>query len=410
MGVFFEQLCDTFDISKYIHGPPGATSSNNPPPFTPEEIKVDKIVLSWIFTTLSETLQARLVVARPKTSKEAWDLIIDIVKDNKRSRTNALKAELRSVKLGDQSMEAYFRKIESLVTVLRSLDSHVNDEDIVHYALEGLPDKYDHVVGIMHHKDTFPDLKTARTMLITEEMRLKSKATTPPMDSSSPMILMAQSGITRRPSNPQVNSWRPCINFAKGACRYGAGCKFVHDVSTKPMSNTTIPKSSNQTEEILSRILARLGLSSGPPITPVPTLQTNTHQSNPTAYFTSPTPSQPNSHYIQPNVYPGPSYTTMHQAQPTPLPNPPQPAFQFGPPPGFPQYPQHPQPPYTFTSPTQAHPINLTPAQSTENITAAPTAPTVQTKSMGPTTPSGHETLLPHYQSMEHGHRCELSP
>ncbi|GJW00606.1 hypothetical protein Tco_1555857 [Tanacetum coccineum] len=42
------------------------------------------------------------------------DLLSEIVKDNKRSRTNALKAELRALKLGDQTMEAYFQKIESI--------------------------------------------------------------------------------------------------------------------------------------------------------------------------------------------------------------------------------------------------------------------------------------------------------
>ncbi|GJT76122.1 ribonuclease H-like domain-containing protein [Tanacetum coccineum] len=116
--------------------------------------------------------------------------------------------------------ESYFQKIESIVTILTSLDSHVNDED-VHYALEGLLDKYDQVCGFMHHKDTFPDLKTARSMLITEEMRLKSKSLALPLDSSSsssPMVLMAESGTTRRSSTTnQVKSWRPCFNFAKGA-------------------------------------------------------------------------------------------------------------------------------------------------------------------------------------------------
>ncbi|GJV15799.1 hypothetical protein Tco_1361122 [Tanacetum coccineum] len=116
--------------------------------------------------------------------------------------------------------ESYFQKIESIVTILTSLDSRVNDED-VHYALEGLLDKYDQVCGFMHHKDTFPDLKTARSMLITEEMRLKSKSLALPLDSSSsssPMVLMAESGTTRRSSTTnQVKSWRPCFNFAKGA-------------------------------------------------------------------------------------------------------------------------------------------------------------------------------------------------
>ncbi|GJW78892.1 ribonuclease H-like domain-containing protein [Tanacetum coccineum] len=145
----------------YIHGVPNATRSSTSAPLTPEELKVDKIVLSWIFTTLSDPLQARLVVERPKSAKEAWDLISDIVKDNKGSRTNALTAELQSIKLGDLSMESYFCKTESVVTILTSLDAHVNNEDVIHYALEGLPATYDQVCCYMHYKDTFLDLKTA---------------------------------------------------------------------------------------------------------------------------------------------------------------------------------------------------------------------------------------------------------
>ncbi|GKD35061.1 hypothetical protein Tco_1250570, partial [Tanacetum coccineum] len=89
------------------------------------------------------------------------------------------------------------------MTILASLDSPVNDEDVVHYALAGLPDKYDQVCGYMHYKDTFPDLKMARSLLVTEEMRLKSKALALPADSSSPMVLMADLGNNNNGSNTQ---------------------------------------------------------------------------------------------------------------------------------------------------------------------------------------------------------------
>lgn len=180
--LFFEQLCYSYEVDKFIHGTPTDASSGSITTFTQDEIKVDKIVLSWIFTTLFDPLQRRLVVARPKAAKDAWDLLTDIVKDNKRSRTNALKAELRSIRLGDQSMEAYFGKLESIATILASLDSPIPDEGLVHYALKGLTEKYDQVCGIMHHKNTFPDFKTARSMLITEETRLKSKSLSLPVD------------------------------------------------------------------------------------------------------------------------------------------------------------------------------------------------------------------------------------
>nr|GEY30737.1 ribonuclease H-like domain-containing protein [Tanacetum cinerariifolium] len=100
-----------------------------------------------------------IIVAHSKSTKEAWSLISDIFKDNKISLTNTFKVELRSIKLGDQSMESYFQKNDSIVNILTSLDAHVNEEDVVHYALEGLSDTYNQVYGYMHWKDTFPDLK-----------------------------------------------------------------------------------------------------------------------------------------------------------------------------------------------------------------------------------------------------------
>nr|GEZ31493.1 hybrid signal transduction histidine kinase M [Tanacetum cinerariifolium] len=97
------------------------TSSSDPAPPTSEWLKIDSIILSWIFMTLSKTLQSRLVVENPRTAKEAWDILAEIFNDNKRSRSIALKAELRSLKLGDLSTDAYFHKIESIATILASL-------------------------------------------------------------------------------------------------------------------------------------------------------------------------------------------------------------------------------------------------------------------------------------------------
>nr|GEZ43937.1 putative reverse transcriptase, RNA-dependent DNA polymerase [Tanacetum cinerariifolium] len=59
--------------------------------------------------------------------------------------------------------------IDLIVNILISFDAHVNDEDVVYYAPE------------------------VRSLLITEEMRLKSKALSLPVDSSSPMVLVAKS-------------------------------------------------------------------------------------------------------------------------------------------------------------------------------------------------------------------------
>ncbi|GJV63442.1 ribonuclease H-like domain-containing protein [Tanacetum coccineum] len=199
---FFDKLCQGYEVTKYIHGSSDATSTSTPTPLTPKEIKEDTIVLSWIFTTISDTLQ-------------------------------------------------------------ESLGSPVTSEDVVTFALEGLPDKFDQVCGIMHHHDTFPDLKTTRSMLTTEEIRLKSKSLSLPVDSwsSSPLVLMVESGTNRLPSNPQVKSLRPCYNFAKRSCRFGNDCKSVHDTNAKPANTNVSQISSNNTDEFLVKLLDRLGLT-----------------------------------------------------------------------------------------------------------------------------------------------------
>ncbi|GJW54145.1 ribonuclease H-like domain-containing protein [Tanacetum coccineum] len=173
---FFEELCASYEVDKYLRSPINETTTTSLTPLTPEEIKVDKIVLSWIHFTLFDSFRARIVVARPKFAKEAWSLIFDIVKDNKRSRTNTLKADL---------------------------DARVNKEDVVHYTLEGLPDTYNHVCGYMHSKDIFPDLKAVPSLLIAEEMRLKSKVLAFPVDASSPMVLVAETSTNSRSSMSQ---------------------------------------------------------------------------------------------------------------------------------------------------------------------------------------------------------------
>ncbi|GKA46034.1 ribonuclease H-like domain-containing protein [Tanacetum coccineum] len=82
----------------------------------------------------------------------------------------------------------------------------------------------------------------ACSMLTTEEMRLKSKSLSLPVDSSSSflMVLMVETCITRRPSTPHVKSWRSCYNFARGSCRFGNECKFVHDENAKSNGNKTV--------------------------------------------------------------------------------------------------------------------------------------------------------------------------
>ncbi|GKE18143.1 hypothetical protein Tco_1425720, partial [Tanacetum coccineum] len=109
---------------------------------------------------------------------------------------STLKAELRSLKLGGLSINAYFWKIELIATILVSLGSPIRKDDIVNITLNGLPDKYQDVSDIIIHQEPFPYLKTVRSMLTMAEMRLKSRVQDTSIDSSSSshVVLLANSG------------------------------------------------------------------------------------------------------------------------------------------------------------------------------------------------------------------------
>nr|GEX69725.1 ribonuclease H-like domain-containing protein [Tanacetum cinerariifolium] len=185
-------------------------------------------------------------VARLKSAKEAWSFINDIVKDNKRYRTSSLKTELR----------------------------------------------YNQVRGYMHYQDKFPNLKTARSLLITEEMHLKTMDIALPADPSSPMALVVDSGNSRCFSSmPHVKPSKPCFNYAKGTCRFVERCQFVHDPNVRNTPNNSVEINASNMDEILVKLLGRLGLNSKHDISIVgPSNNNNTPtQPLPTVYYVSPT-------------------------------------------------------------------------------------------------------------------------
>ncbi|GJX77960.1 hypothetical protein Tco_0324771, partial [Tanacetum coccineum] len=97
--------------------------------------------------------------------------------------------------MGDDTPDTYFSKIDSIITLFTDLGSTMNDDDIVTYAINGLSEKYRSLAQIIAHKDPFPDLATVRTMVTTEEIRLRSKQPilSTSTTSSSPQVLLATS-------------------------------------------------------------------------------------------------------------------------------------------------------------------------------------------------------------------------
>ncbi|GJZ93660.1 ribonuclease H-like domain-containing protein [Tanacetum coccineum] len=280
---YFSHLCHGYGILDHLVDPVASSSTTtptDPPPKDAEWTKIDFIIRSWIFSTLAPSLRKRLVDLNPTTAKDAWTYIEAIFQDNKRPRAMALKAELRNLKLGDLSIDGYFQKIESIVSVLNGLGSPLSNDDVVTFALEGLPSTYETISTVIVSREPFPDLKMVRSLLTTHEMRLKSRVQNPLVDatSASPMVLLAKSNTSARrgPSLEKVNN--PCWSFAKGSCRFGDACKYLHNgVHGK---STLLPRTSGSASSVsgvtrsdldmLQSLLAKFGLNALNISTPSP--------------------------------------------------------------------------------------------------------------------------------------------
>ena len=173
-------------LKAHIEG--SSTSSNDP-----EWNKQDDLVKVWILGTLNESLQDQ-VVATPGNAKALWDHIKDLFHDNKDARAITLDSELRSIKLGSLTNNAYCTKIRSMADRLANLGEKVSDKNLVMYAVNGLDARFKGIARLIRHREPLPTFETARNMLLLEESNLQKttdRGNIYDSSSSSPNALLA---------------------------------------------------------------------------------------------------------------------------------------------------------------------------------------------------------------------------
>ena len=183
----------------------GTSTSNN----DPEWNKQDDLVKVWILGTLNEPLQDQ-VVTTPGNAKALWDHIKDLFHDNKDARAITLDSELRTIKLGNLSINAYCTKIQGMVDRLHNLGEKVSDKNMVMYAINGLDERFKGIVRIIRHREPLPTFETTRNMLLLEESTLQKAidhSNVLDHTSSSPTVLLAaKSNNKGNQSNSSINS------------------------------------------------------------------------------------------------------------------------------------------------------------------------------------------------------------
>ncbi|PWA38468.1 hypothetical protein CTI12_AA581070 [Artemisia annua] len=88
----------------------------------PEWSKLDDLIKMWILGSLCDSLQEQ-VVSTPGFAKDLWDHLENLFHDNKDARAINLDNELRSITIGNMTINEYCTKIKSMADRLKNLGS-----------------------------------------------------------------------------------------------------------------------------------------------------------------------------------------------------------------------------------------------------------------------------------------------
>nr|GEV38575.1 hybrid signal transduction histidine kinase M [Tanacetum cinerariifolium] len=140
----------------------------------------------------SETVKQ--VVTTSGNAKNLWDHLKDLFHDYKYARAFNLDNELRTIKMGMMTVNEYCTKIRSMADRIKNHRGDVSDKNLVLYTVNGLDSRFDTLVEIIRHCETFPSFATTRNMLLLKESSFNEStdaSTTFESSSLSPTILMA---------------------------------------------------------------------------------------------------------------------------------------------------------------------------------------------------------------------------
>lgn len=184
-------------------------SNQRLPILTTEWLKLDAIVKTWIYGSITPSLLQN-IYQRNLSARQAWVNLHNLFQVNKEARALQLENDLRNISLGNMSITEYCTKIKTIADLLSNIDSPVSDRNLVTYTVNGLPQRWESVPLHIRLQRPPPSWVETRAILLGEETRLLSSRHTDNNHfdtTSSPTVLQAgQHSGNRR--NPRRNDHR----------------------------------------------------------------------------------------------------------------------------------------------------------------------------------------------------------
>ncbi|GAV68966.1 UBN2 domain-containing protein [Cephalotus follicularis] len=155
---------------RYLSSPPTDILVLNP--YFLAWYKQDQLLLSWILSSLTESVHAQVVGLT--TSRAVWSALAAAFASPSQARVMQLRLDLHNVSKGADSMEIYLQKVKSISDALALASTPVSDKDLIIYILGGLGDEYRAFVTSISTRGTSITLADLHDLLLTEEIRAQS--------------------------------------------------------------------------------------------------------------------------------------------------------------------------------------------------------------------------------------------
>ena len=131
-------------------------------------------MFTFINSTLSPTILTLTVGQR--SAKGVWKVLEKRFASVSRSHVMSLRNELSAVKKRTYSIDGYFQKIKQIRDRLAAVSVILDDEELLHVALDGLPSEYDSFnFAIRTHSDVL-SVEELNTLLNAEERVIKKRS------------------------------------------------------------------------------------------------------------------------------------------------------------------------------------------------------------------------------------------
>ncbi|KAI0522886.1 hypothetical protein KFK09_005275 [Dendrobium nobile] len=186
---------------QFLQNSDGSSSIN--PSYT-QWVLMDQNLSASICATISSSILPYVISL--ESTAQIWIALETRFQATNRSKIIQLKNALHNVALKNNSMTVYLSEIKAIVDQIAAAGSSVDQEDIIHYILNGLPQQYQSFKTTIRTTSLSLTLDQLYPLLLSEEINLASDAARYSSSHDPNLALFTNRGRGRRPRNKNDNS------------------------------------------------------------------------------------------------------------------------------------------------------------------------------------------------------------